>query len=110
MDSASDLTSEDDAATGQSLLRAAEGVPTPVPLAFLPTPLHPLDRLSDALGVPGLRIWVKRDDQTGLAGGGNKARKLTLIVADALAVGADTLVTAGRCSPTMCARPRPLPL
>ena len=42
-----------------------------------------------------LRVWVKRDDQTGLAGGGNKARKLALIVADAIAVGADTLITAG---------------
>ncbi len=64
-------------------------------LAFLPTPLHPLDRLTRELAVPGLRLWIKRDDQTGLAGGGNKARKLTLLVADAVARGADTLVTAG---------------
>lgn len=64
-------------------------------LAFLPTPLHPLDNLSEALGLSKSRLWMKRDDQTGLAGGGNKARKLEYLVADAIANGADTLVTAG---------------
>lgn len=63
------------------------------PLAFLPTPLHPLDRLSERLGGP--RIWLKRDDSTGLAAGGNKVRKLEYLVADALAQGCDTLVTVG---------------
>ena len=57
------------------------------------TPLHPLRRLSAALGGP--EIWMKRDDLTGFAMGGNKARKLEFLVADAQARGADTLVTAG---------------
>jgi len=61
-------------------------------LAHIPTPLDEAPRLSEALGV---RVLVKRDDQTGLALGGNKARKLDYLVADALAQGCDTLVTAG---------------
>ncbi|MDQ6726893.1 MAG: pyridoxal-phosphate dependent enzyme [Actinomycetota bacterium] len=66
-----------------------------LPLALLPTPLEPADRLGAALGmVPGA-LWVKRDDLTGLGGGGNKARKLEYLCADALAQGADTLVTGG---------------
>ncbi|NPA90101.1 MAG: D-cysteine desulfhydrase family protein [Chloroflexi bacterium] len=64
-----------------------------VELGFLPTPLHYLPRLTRALGGP--EIWIKRDDQTGLATGGNKTRKLRLLVAEALAQGADTLVTGG---------------
>jgi len=63
-----------------------------IPLAHLPTPVDPAPRLSEALGV---RVLVKRDDQTGLALGGNKARKLEHLVADAKARGCDTLVTAG---------------
>ena len=62
-------------------------------IAHLPTPIEPLPRLSSRLGGPNL--WVKRDDLTGLAGGGNKARKLEFFVAEALATGADTLVTCG---------------
>lgn len=62
-------------------------------LAHLPTPIQPLQRLSAFLDGP--EIWVKRDDCTGLAGGGNKTRKLEFVVADALAKGADTLVTVG---------------
>jgi D-cysteine desulfhydrase family pyridoxal phosphate-dependent enzyme len=62
-------------------------------IAHLPTPIEPLPRLSSRLGGPNL--WVKRDDLTGLAGGGNKARKLEFLVAEALAKGADTLVTCG---------------
>ncbi len=62
-----------------------------VPLAHLPTPLERLENLSARLGGP--RIWVKRDDATGLAFGGNKARKLEFILADAQAQGADTVVT-----------------
>jgi D-cysteine desulfhydrase len=66
-----------------------------VALAELPTPLQPMDRLGEALGfAPGM-LWVKRDDMTALAGGGNKARKLEYLVADALANGCDTLVTGG---------------
>src|SRR5438132_13744867 len=66
-----------------------------IPLAHLPTPLEPMDRLGAHLGMDPGCLWVKRDDQTGLAGGGNKARKLEYLCADALAVGADTLVTGG---------------
>lgn len=61
-------------------------------LSHLPTPLDEAPRLSDALGV---RLLVKRDDLTGLALGGNKARKLDHLVADALARGRDVLVTGG---------------
>src|SRR5258708_6225630 len=64
-----------------------------VRLGHLPTPLHELPRLSRALGGP--RLFVKRDDQTGLATGGNKTRKLEFSVAEALHRGADTLVTLG---------------
>lgn len=64
-----------------------------IPLAHLPTPLEPLPRFSEALGGP--QIWIKRDDQTGLATGGNKARKLEFLVAEALAEGATTLITMG---------------
>jgi 1-aminocyclopropane-1-carboxylate deaminase len=63
------------------------------PLAHLPTPVEPLRRLSAHLGGP--EIWIKRDDCTGLAGGGNKTRKLEYLLSDALAQGADTLVTIG---------------
>ncbi|HEX6311489.1 MAG TPA: pyridoxal-phosphate dependent enzyme, partial [Acidimicrobiia bacterium] len=64
-----------------------------VPLAHLPTPLEPMDRFADWLGGP--RLLVKRDDLTGLALGGNKARKLELLCAEALQQGCDTLVTGG---------------
>ncbi len=64
-----------------------------VRLAHLPTPLEPLPNLTRLLGGP--RLWIKRDDCTGLGTGGNKARKLEFLVADALARGADTLVTQG---------------
>jgi D-cysteine desulfhydrase family pyridoxal phosphate-dependent enzyme len=63
------------------------------PMAFLPTPLHPLPRLSKHLGGPSL--WTKRDDQTGLAFGGNKTRKLEYLVGEAVAQSADTLITTG---------------
>lgn len=58
-----------------------------------PTPLEPMPRLSTAAG--GAVLWVKRDDCTGLATGGNKTRKLEFLVADAVAQGADTLITQG---------------
>ncbi len=64
-----------------------------VRLAFLPTPIHPLPRLSAHLGGPAL--FIKRDDQTGLATGGNKARKLEFLLAQAVAAGADCVITAG---------------
>ncbi|MFM1917538.1 MAG: hypothetical protein RJB01_1053, partial [Actinomycetota bacterium] len=64
------------------------------PLLFGPSPIHPLDRLSEHLG--GARIWAKREDvNSGLAYGGNKTRKLEYLVPDAIAQGADTLVSIG---------------
>ncbi|MEX2643054.1 MAG: D-cysteine desulfhydrase [Acetobacterales bacterium] len=61
--------------------------------AHLPTPLEPMDNLTKLLGGP--RLWIKRDDCTGLATGGNKTRKLEFLMADALAKGADTVITQG---------------
>src|SRR5262245_35668144 len=66
-----------------------------VPLAHLPTPVEPMDRLAAAIGMAPGALWVKRDDCTGLAGGGNKARKLEYLCAEAIAQGCDTLVTGG---------------
>ncbi|AOS64258.1 1-aminocyclopropane-1-carboxylate deaminase [Actinoalloteichus hymeniacidonis] len=64
------------------------------PLLFGPSPVHPLERLTAHLGGP--RIWAKREDcNSGLAFGGNKTRKLEYLVPDALAQGADTLVSIG---------------
>lgn len=63
-----------------------------IALANLPTPLEPLPRLGDELGV---ELWIKRDDLTGLATGGNKTRKLEFLIADALESGADCVITAG---------------
>jgi len=64
-----------------------------VELANLPTPIQRLPRLSAKLGGP--EIWMKRDDLTGLPGGGNKTRKLEFLIADALRQGADILLTIG---------------
>lgn len=61
--------------------------------AHLPTPLEPMDNLSRHLGGP--RLWIKRDDCTGLAGGGNKTRKLEFLMADAVASDADVVITQG---------------
>ncbi|MBI4539477.1 MAG: D-cysteine desulfhydrase [Gemmatimonadetes bacterium] len=65
-----------------------------------PTPIERLDRLTELLGGP--TIYVKRDDLLGLAGGGNKTRKLEFLVADALAQGADTLITCGAVQSNHC--------
>jgi len=62
-------------------------------LGFFPTPLVELSRLTAILGGP--RIFMKRDDMTGLALGGNKTRKLEYLMADAVQQGADTIITAG---------------
>ncbi len=75
-------------------------LPRRIRLAQLPTPLEKLTRLSALLGGPGL--WIKRDDQTGLGLGGNKARKLEFLVADALAQGCDVLLTAGAAQSNHC--------
>ena len=67
-----------------------------LPLAFLPTPLEPLSRLGDKLRATGLAVptlWVKRDDMTGLALGGNKARKLEYLLGAAKAKGATVVMT-----------------
>jgi L-cysteate sulfo-lyase len=61
--------------------------------AHLPTPLEPMPNLTRLLGGP--QLYVKRDDCTGLATGGNKTRKLEFLIADALAQGADTVITHG---------------
>ncbi len=71
-----------------------------VSLADLPTPIDELPRLSRELGGP--RLLVKRDDQTGLATGGNKTRKLEFLMAEALAQGADMVITAGAAQSNHC--------
>ena len=78
-------------------VRAAFSAVPRIPLATLPTPLHELPRLREALGGERTapRIFIKRDDLTGLALGGNKARKLEFLVADAVAHGANVLITTG---------------
>ena len=68
--------------------------------AHLPTPIEELPRLSETLGGP--RILIKRDDQTGLAFGGNKTRKLEFLVAEALEQGAQTLITGGALQSNHC--------
>lgn len=66
-----------------------------VPLLYGPSPVHPLERLSEHLG-GRVEIWAKREDcNSGLAYGGNKTRKLEYLAADALAQGCDTLVSIG---------------
>lgn len=70
------------------------------PLAQLPTPIEELRSLSRELGGP--ELLIKRDDQTGLALGGNKTRKLEFLVGQALEQGADTLITAGAAQSNHC--------
>ncbi|MBN8944838.1 MAG: D-cysteine desulfhydrase [Rhizobiales bacterium] len=64
-----------------------------VSFAHLPTPLEPMKRLTAVLGGP--RLWIKRDDCTGLSTGGNKTRKLEFLMAEAVSLGADTIITQG---------------
>jgi D-cysteine desulfhydrase family pyridoxal phosphate-dependent enzyme len=68
--------------------------------ASLPTPVEAMPRLSAALGGP--RLWVKRDDLTGLAFGGNKTRKLEFLMAEAQANGAKTLISVGAAQSNHC--------
>ncbi len=70
-----------------------------VELAYTPTPILKLERLSERLGV---ELWVKRDDLTGLLESGNKVRKLEFLVGEALAQGADTLITCGTLQSNCC--------
>jgi len=77
--------------------------PAPIPhtsLAHLPTPLEPMLRLSAELGGP--HLWVKRDDATGLAMGGNKVRKLEYLIADAQQEKADIVLTCGATQSNHC--------
>ncbi len=62
-------------------------------LGFFPTPLHELKNLEK--DYPSYRIFIKRDDMTGLASGGNKTRKLEYLIGQAIEQGADTVITAG---------------
>jgi D-cysteine desulfhydrase family pyridoxal phosphate-dependent enzyme len=68
--------------------------------AHLPTPIETLPRLADALGGP--RLLIKRDDQTGLAFGGNKTRKLEFLVAEARDQDAKTLISGGALQSNHC--------
>lgn len=70
-----------------------------VELAYTPTPLLKLERLSAEIGV---ELWVKRDDLTGLLETGNKIRKLEFLVGEALAQNADTLITCGTLQSNCC--------
>ena len=71
-----------------------------IPLGFFPTPVCELGRFSETLGGP--RIFVKRDDMSGLALGGNKIRKLEFILADAMEQGCDSVITAGAAQSNHC--------
>jgi len=69
-------------------------------LAHLPTPLELMSRLTDV--VDGPELWIKRDDLTGLATGGNKTRKLELLLCDALDLGSDVVLTVGAVQSNHC--------
>lgn len=69
-------------------------------LGFFPTPIHKLHHLTEQF--PGYNLYIKRDDQTGLALGGNKTRKLEYLVRDALDKGCDSLVTIGTAQSNHC--------
>jgi len=88
-----------------AVLRGPAGAPPTLPprtqLAVLPTPLVPAPRLAGALGLAGL--FIKRDDLTGFAFAGNKARPLEFLVAGAVSEGADTLLTGGAPGSNFCA-------
>ena len=89
-----DVIGADGAVTG-------EGLAARVRLAVLPTPLVPAPRLAEVVGADAL--YVKRDDLTGFAFAGNKARPLEFLLAGALGEGADTLVTGGAAGSNFCA-------
>ncbi|MFX1506564.1 MAG: D-cysteine desulfhydrase family protein [Promethearchaeota archaeon] len=76
-----------------------ESIPR-IPLCLLPTPIVPLKRLTQHLG--GAEIFMKRDDLTGVAFGGNKNRKLEFLLADAKEKGADVIVTEGALQSNHC--------
>jgi len=79
---------------------ATSAPPIPrIELAYAPTPLLKLERLSAELGT---ELWVKRDDLTGLLETGNKIRKLEFLIGEALAQRADTLITCGTLQSNCC--------
>ena len=73
----------------------ADALPAPIELGTWPTPVEPAPRLAAAIGLAADALWIKRDDLTGLGGGGNKLRKLRYTGAQALAAGATALITTG---------------
>jgi D-cysteine desulfhydrase family pyridoxal phosphate-dependent enzyme len=89
-----------DANGARAALQARIDAVPRVRLAHLPTPLESCPRLSAALGGP--EIWIKRDDLTGLAFGGNKTRQLEFLFADVLAEGADTVVAGAYTQSNWC--------
>ena len=78
----------------QVSIRSSDAV-HPIRLGTWPTPLEAAPRLAETLGLASKDLWIKRDDLSGLGGGGNKVRKLEWTCAAALADGARTLVTSG---------------
>jgi len=78
---------------GASVLASKLSVFPRIGLATLPTPLEPMRRLTEYLGGP--RLWVKREEATGLGFGGNKLRKLDYVLHDAVASKSDVLVSGG---------------
>ena len=78
--------------TAEELLRRIDRIPR-VKLVNLPTPLEKMPRLTSALNGP--QLWIKREDCTGLASGGNKERKAEFSLGDALSKKADTVITVG---------------
>jgi L-cysteate sulfo-lyase len=79
--------------TGRAILAEKLSAFPRLGLAQLPTPLEPMKRLTEHLGGP--RLWVKREDATGIGFGGNKLRKLDYLLPEALSNGADTIVSGG---------------
>ena len=86
------------AAGGERLGAALKGLPRR-PLALLPTPLEPAPRLGERLGID---LLVKREDQSGLGLGGNKARQIEVLLADALAHGAEVVLTTAGAQSNFC--------
>lgn len=82
------------------MLHSEDAALQPYPLGFSPTPLHRLTRLEQRY--PGYRLWIKRDDLSGLGLGGNKVRKLAYHIGAALARGCDTVITAGAAQSNHC--------
>jgi L-cysteate sulfo-lyase len=84
--------------TMTTMAETTAGVTLPAPpvrLGTYPTPVHPVPRLAEALGLGVDDLWLKRDDLIGLGGGGNKVRKLEYSCTQALAAGATTVITTG---------------